>query len=72
MCVNIELGEVVNLDYTLTGEFKTNLEIQKAIAKELETENVKVVNINTVETVEKLYGMPEVEFIKYAKELPPR
>lgn len=72
MCVDVTIGEVFTYDYVLTGEFQKNEDIMKALKKEHETADFKLVNIQSVETVEKLYGMAEADFIKLAKELPPR
>lgn len=72
MCVNVVVGEVNIVSYTISGEFKTNDEILKVLKKRYEDDTFKVVNIQNVETVEKLYGMPEEDFIRLATELPPR
>ena len=72
MCVNIVKGEVVTVDYVLTGEYKNNEDIMKYLKKNYEDDTFKIVNIQNVETVEKLYGMSEKDFIYHAYELPAR
>ena len=71
MCLNVETAEVSTKPFTVTGkqEEKTLL---KTLKKQCETESFKLVAITEVTTYEKLYGMPESEFIALAKELPPR
>lgn len=46
--------------------------VLKATKKLVETEEDKVVKVVDVQEIEQLYGMSEVDFIKYAKELPAR
>lgn len=72
MCVDVITADVTVMEYTLVGEFHKKEDIMKTLKKEKETDEFKLVNIQTVETVEKLYGMAEADFIKLAKELPPR
>ena len=61
--------------YFLNGTFKSDDEI---IARVKADNGTAVMNgfipvkVDFKEVVEKLYGMPESEFMKYAKELPPR
>ena len=56
---------------TLTGSFKDNADILKAIKKQFDGQVVYAAVVN-VEEKETLYGITESEFMKYAKELPPR
>ena len=49
---------------------KEDKELQKAIKATYP--DILVVKIDELEHIEKLYGMTEVDFLKYAKELPPR
>ena len=55
----------------MTGSFKDNADILKAIKKQFDGQIVYAAVVN-VEEKDTLYGMTESEFMKYAKELPPR
>ena len=72
MCVDTLKAELSDQIVKLTGDYKDNSEILECVQKVYNTDTFKVVSIKSVETEEKLYGMPELEFIKYAKLLPPR
>lgn len=72
MYVNVATASVDYCDYKLAGEFTDNEAILKYLKKHYEDDNIKIVNIVNVDTVDKLYGMPEAEFIALAKVLPPR
>lgn len=72
MYVNISTASVDYADYRLAGTFDSNEAIMKKLKKYYENEEIKLVNIVNVDTVENLYGMPEAEFMKLAKVLPPR
>ena len=72
MYVNVSTASVDYCDYKLAGEFDTNEAIMKYLKKNYEDENIKIVNIVNVDTVDKLYGMPEAEFMALARVLPPR
>ena len=61
--------EVKSLD--ITGEKPSQDIALKQLKKYYETSTFKVVAIQEMSTVEKLYGMSEVEFLQYAKELDP-
>ncbi len=72
MGVNVETAQVDIVAYTLSGDYPDNATILKALKKNYENDNYKIVNIEDVKTEEKLYGMTEQQFIELAKELPPR
>lgn len=71
ICMDIDKMENSEQSFNLTGEVPTNDKALKEAKKLYETETFKIVAIKNTETIEKLYGMPEVEFLKYAKELDP-
>ena len=71
MVVEIASAKAYTTEITLTGVFKDNADLLKTLKKNDTNELVYVAIVST-ETKETLYGMPESEFIKYAKELPPR
>ena len=69
--VVISENEITNIKVTVSGEFTDNDKLLKAIKKETETEDLKVLAIVTTTKIDKCYGMLESEFIKLAKELDP-
>ena len=71
ICMNIETMENTVEVLSLTGDVPTDEQLLKKLRKIYETNTYKVVAIKDIKTIEKLFGMPEVEFLKYAKELDP-
>lgn len=71
MCVEIATAKAFTTEFTLTGSFKDNADILKAIKKN-DTDEIVYAAIISTETKETLYGMTESDFMRYAKELPPR
>lgn len=70
MCVDPELGEVMNIDITVSRTYKNERALTKAIEKaNLIPENLKLVKIVDTTIVTKKYGMTEVEFMTTAKEI---
>ena len=69
--INIKEGKMITEEITMTGIFKNDSELLKAIKEAYDGETVYAV-INATEIKETLYGMPESVFMKYANELPPR
>ena len=69
--VVISKDEITNIKVTVGGEFTDNEKLLKAIKKETETDDLKVLSIVTSTKIDKCYGMLESEFIKLAKELDP-
>lgn len=72
MCLDVTTAEVTIQSFELSGKFASNDEILKAVKKVNETETFKPVAVQKTDVNEILYGMPEIEFIKLAKVLPPR
>lgn len=72
MSVNTETCEVSILPYATSEEFVDDEKALKFLRKKHETDTLKLVKIESIETTEQLYGMTEVEFMQYAKLLPPR
>ena len=69
---NMETLKVETKEVHITGyNTLTEKQLNKAITSEL-SDNEKFVNAEAVGVDEVLYGMPEQDFIKYAKVLPPR
>ena len=69
--VVISKDEITNIKVTVGGEYTDNDKLLKAIKKEAETADLKVLSIITTTKIDKCYGMLESEFIKLAKELDP-
>ena len=71
MCVHVEFASVEVYEYTVTGKH-TEKELLKILKAEHETDVFKLVSIQSTHTEEKLFGMPEADFIRLADVLPPR
>lgn len=66
-------AEFHTVEVDLPRTYKDNDAIIKAARPMVETApHLKVVSVSHIEVTENLYGMPEWEFLKYAKILPPR
>lgn len=72
MCLDVEKGEPINKDVTVSRTFKDDEKLLKEVKKIIETDTIKGVHIVDKREVETLYGMPEQEFIEHATVLPPR
>lgn len=72
MCMDVSTAEVRIMEYEICGGLTNEKDILKAVRKLHETDTFKCVAIRSVTNKEILYGMPECDFIKLAKVLPPR
>lgn len=72
LCVNPDTREVTEITLTLTGTFKDNKSLEKAVNKVTEDAPFRVVSITDSRVEETLYGMTEQKFIENADVLPPR
>ena len=72
MTVNTLTAEVKNLIVEIPGGITEEKSILKAVKKAHETSHLKCVAVVRSNIKEQLYGMPESEFIRLAKILPPR
>lgn len=72
MTVDMVLCELETKVVLLSGRFTDSDKLLVECKKQLETEQLKVVSVTSTEEFEKLYGMPENEFIANANELVPR
>ena len=73
LCVEVTTATTVNKELELTGVGDlTTEQILKALRKEYESDNFKVVTILSTSKREELYGMREVDFLKYAHRLDPQ
>lgn len=72
LCLDIVAGEPFNEVVILPRTYKDDKALMKQVSKLIDNEERKAVHVVAKEEVETLYGMTEQEFIKLAKELPPR
>lgn len=70
--MDIETCEPGNKVFILPRTYKDDKAIMKELEKRTEEESFKCVKICSTEIIETLYGMTEADFIRVAKELPPR
>ena len=71
MALDVTTASVSIQKFKLSGTY-TEDEALKACKKRYETDTLKLVHVDSMEETEILYGMPEDEFMKLAKVLPPR
>lgn len=71
MCLNGTTAEVTINEYTIGGTY-TDSDLLKKCKKLFETDEFKVVHIESSKVEEILLGMTEEDFIRYASVLPPR
>ena len=69
--VTISASEITTIKVTVGGTYEDADKLLKAIKKQTETNDIKVLQVLTREKIDKCYGMLESEFIKLAKELDP-
>ena len=72
LCLDIEAQRPYDKEVILSGTFKDEKAIMKALANLVNDDTNKVVHVKSAEVQETLYGMSEQEFISHAKVLPPR
>ena len=72
MCLNVGTGEPETQTVTLSGTYKDNKTMLKAVKDVIETAELKAVHIVDSTVKEDLYGMTEQKFIENAEILPPR
>lgn len=71
ICLNVTTAEVTINEYTIGGTY-TEVDLLKKCKKLFETDEFKVVNIESTKVEEILLGMTEEDFIRYATVLPAR
>lgn len=72
LCLNIADQKPFEKEYVLSGIYKDNKHLMKALEKVANDDTHKVVHVKSTEVVKTLYGMTEQEFVSCAKVLPPR
>ena len=70
MCLNVTTADVTINEYTIGGTY-TEVELLKKCKKLFETDEFKLVHIESSKVEEILLGMAEEDFIRYATVLPP-
>lgn len=71
MCLDTTTAEVSINEYTIGGTYKET-DMLKKFKKLFETDDFKLVHIESSKVEEILLGMTEEDFIRYATVLPPR
>lgn len=71
MCLNIETAEPFNNVVELARTFNDEKKLKKAVENVINSDTVKAVHIVDTKVLEKMYGLSEDDFIKYATELNP-
>lgn len=69
LCLNLITCEPETKAFELAGTYKGDKEILKAVEELINSAEEKAVHVTSTETVEKVYGLSEQDFIKYADEL---
>lgn len=72
LCINLEDEKPFVQEVVLPRTYKDERSMLKRIKPLIESDTVKVVHVQSTETVETLYGMSEQQFIDTATILPPR
>lgn len=71
MCLDTDTAQVSINTYALSGETMTDEKALKVLKKTYETSTLKLVSIQSHTVIEEMYGMLELDFLKYAKKLDP-
>lgn len=66
LCADLIHGELCNKDVTLPRTWQSDADIMKYLAKNFDNDSVKAVQVIETTVSEKLYGMTEADFVKYA------
>lgn len=72
LALDTQTVEPSNLTVEVSGSYQNEEKLMKAVKTVAETRTLKIVQILTTETVEKLYGVSEQKFMEIAQELEPR
>lgn len=70
--LNIETNEVSTSRYCVCGVFDDEKQALERFKETYETDSIKFVYITEMETIEKLYGITEENFIYWGFEMEPR
>ena len=71
LCLDVETGEACNRNFVMPRVPKKEKDILKFAEKELAANEPNVKPVHVVDTIndQKIYGMTESEFLKYAHEV---
>ena len=72
LCMDIVNASATTKEIEISGTYKDDSDLLKVLKKKYDTTDFVVVAIQKTETKEKLYGMTETDFMKYAKEMESR
>lgn len=68
LCVNLDDKSVSEQEFIISGTYKDEKSLNKALIKNSPAPaNLKIVSVNSAETIEKLMGITEAEFIAIAR-----
>lgn len=65
-------NEVDTIKVSVGGQYDDDAKLLKAIEKCTNSQDIKVLKVVTSTKIDKLLGMSEVDFLKYAKEIDPK
>ena len=71
LAVTVSTAETSMDNWSIVGKYEKEADLLKALKKNYENDDYKIVSIMSVAEYEKLYGMPENEFLQFAVELNP-
>lgn len=71
LCVNPQLAETFEQEFTLTGKIADKDKALKVASKLYNTDDCTIVAIYELKEINELYGMSEADFIRGAKILNP-
>ena len=72
LCMDIVNASATTKEIEISGTYKDDSDLLKVLKKKYDTADFVIVAIQKTETKEKLYGMTETDFMKYAKEMESR
>jgi hypothetical protein len=71
-CANLKTNALETVEVVLPNTYKSDNDILKVVTKLIGGDTFKPVAVLSAVTNEILYGMTEVDFIRYSTVLPPR
>ena len=72
LTLNTDTLEAKEVTFTVPGLLECGTKEMKKLLTSMSTDSMTYVKAVKCAYIEKLYGMSESDFLKYAKELPPR
>lgn len=67
LCLDLETGESYNETFNLPRTYKTESDMLKAVHTYFDLTKSRPVHVVDEEIITTLYGMPEIDFVKYAE-----